>query len=107
MRVLDSRSTSSAQVLGQSCGQAEWTKTGSAARSRGIGRRVRRLGRQDRSYRPGPPITMRRASGFSARSQPQEAAGQAGGQHTRSEEHTSELQSLMRIPYAVFGLKKK
>src|SRR3546814_1085047 len=25
----------------------------------------------------------------------------------RSEEHTSELQSLMRIPYAVFGLKKK
>src|SRR3546814_6772418 len=25
----------------------------------------------------------------------------------RSEEHTSELQSLMRIPYAVFSLKKK
>src|SRR3546814_8674214 len=25
----------------------------------------------------------------------------------RSEEHTSELQSLMRNPYAVFGLKKK
>src|SRR3546814_5782544 len=25
----------------------------------------------------------------------------------RSEEHTSELQSLMRILYAVFGLKKK
>src|SRR3546814_3770564 len=25
----------------------------------------------------------------------------------RSEEHTSELQSLMRIPYAVFGLKKQ
>src|SRR3546814_4072611 len=25
----------------------------------------------------------------------------------RSEEHTSELQSLMRIPYAVCGLKKK
>src|SRR3546814_7150099 len=25
----------------------------------------------------------------------------------RSEEHTSELQSLMRIAYAVFGLKKK
>src|SRR3546814_1781132 len=27
--------------------------------------------------------------------------------HVRSEEHTSELQSLMRISYAVFGLKKK
>src|SRR3546814_1801603 len=29
------------------------------------------------------------------------------GQACRSEEHTSELQSLMRIPYAVFCLKKK
>src|SRR3546814_1371290 len=31
--------------------------------------------------------------------------GSAGG--ARSEEHTSELQSLMRISYAVFCLKKK
>src|SRR3546814_10057054 len=32
----------------------------------------------------------------------------AGAQHRhRSEEHTSELQSLMRISYAVFCLKKK
>src|SRR3546814_5166298 len=30
-----------------------------------------------------------------------------GDQHARSEEHTSELQSLMRISYAVFCLKKK
>src|SRR3546814_134766 len=30
-----------------------------------------------------------------------------GLQLTRSEEHTSELQSLMRISYAVFCLKKK
>src|SRR3546814_4527710 len=29
------------------------------------------------------------------------------GDHRRSEEHTSELQSLMRISYAVFCLKKK
>src|SRR3546814_7952361 len=29
------------------------------------------------------------------------------GQYDRSEEHTSELQSLMRISYAVFCLKKK
>src|SRR3546814_4360474 len=29
------------------------------------------------------------------------------GQSSRSEEHTSELQSLMRISYAVFCLKKK
>src|SRR3546814_1271632 len=30
-----------------------------------------------------------------------------GRHHERSEEHTSELQSLMRISYAVFCLKKK
>src|SRR3546814_2038685 len=38
------------------------------------------------------------------------AAGRAarrGGADPRSEEHTSELQSLMRISYAVFCLKKK
>src|SRR3546814_2933705 len=43
------------------------------------------------------------------------AAGEVQGQnsrasqcsHHRSEEHTSELQSLMRISYAVFCLKKK
>src|SRR3546814_9142771 len=31
----------------------------------------------------------------------------AASQENRSEEHTSELQSLMRISYAVFCLKKK
>src|SRR3546814_7293946 len=30
-----------------------------------------------------------------------------GGMYSRSEEHTSELQSLMRISYAVFCLKQK
>src|SRR3546814_6121468 len=37
------------------------------------------------------------------------ALGNAAGTETefRSEEHTSELQSLMRISYAVFCLKKK
>src|SRR3546814_5324549 len=45
---------------------------------------------------------------------PREPGGQQahGGDHQqrvvdRSEEHTSELQSLMRISYAVFCLKKK
>src|SRR3546814_4947961 len=32
---------------------------------------------------------------------------QGEAHHLRSEEHTSELQSLMRISYAVFCLKKK
>src|SRR3546814_9887611 len=34
-------------------------------------------------------------------------ADRVGGRPVRSEEHTSELQSLMRISYAVFCLKKK
>src|SRR3546814_6325560 len=34
-------------------------------------------------------------------------SGDGGGTAARSEEHTSELQSLMRISYAVFCLKKK
>src|SRR3546814_9065704 len=40
-----------------------------------------------------PAITAERENSFS--------------DHRRSEEHTSELQSLMRISYAVFCLKKK
>src|SRR3546814_2017203 len=35
------------------------------------------------------------------------ADGHGGRRARRSEEHTSELQSLMRISYAVFCLKKK
>src|SRR3546814_6836016 len=34
-------------------------------------------------------------------------ATEPGRHHDRSEEHTSELQSLMRISYAVFCLKNK
>src|SRR3546814_1811257 len=36
-----------------------------------------------------------------------EGAGRGAEGRVRSEEHTSELQSLMRISYAVFCLKKK
>src|SRR3546814_3391166 len=42
-----------------------------------------------------------RASGSHSR------RGAGDDRHLRSEEHTSELQSLMRISYAVFCLKKK
>src|SRR3546814_9576952 len=41
-----------------------------------------------------------------AQQRQREATGQCG-EEARSEEHTSELQSLMRISYAVFCLKKK
>src|SRR3546814_2344990 len=47
--------------------------------------------------------------GSDAASQAPEGVFLKSGAHprTRSEEHTSELQSLMRISYAVFCLKKK
>src|SRR3546814_7080342 len=49
------------------------------------------------------------ASGTSIENQPSSAdlASQPRSKPSRSEEHTSELQSLMRISYAVFCLKKK
>src|SRR3546814_10017573 len=46
-----------------------------------------------------------RIGGFSARYR--RAAPRKAGHSRRSEEHTSELQSLMRNSYAVFCLKKK
>src|SRR3546814_4866067 len=47
-----------------------------------------------------PPLPLRRAGELSG-------AHRAAAGEQRSEEHTSELQSLMRISYAVFCLKKK
>src|SRR3546814_8507227 len=44
---------------------------------------------------------------FRALSRSSSRARAEGVQVLRSEEHTSELQSLMRISYAVFCLKKK
>src|SRR3546814_4513303 len=51
-------------------------------------------------------IRRARALGFSIE-QVQELLKLADQKNIRSEEHTSELQSLMRISYAVFCLKKK
>src|SRR3546814_3063049 len=44
---------------------------------------------------------------FEGEAQDDSPGPDAGKQQSRSEEHTSELQSLMRISYAVFCLKKK
>src|SRR3546814_9903033 len=57
----------------------------------------------DRSWR-GKKATLRFSLISSSR---EEAEDAEGGDAGRSEEHTSELQSLMRISYAVFCLKKK
>src|SRR3546814_7926769 len=51
---------------------------------------------------PMPPATMQPATMPNGEPPPPGTVLQ-----TRSEEHTSELQSLMRISYAVFCLKKK
>src|SRR3546814_2079600 len=60
-----------------------------------------------------PPLSIRmayrrQAAGFHSRPLRQgRHPPVARTPHARSEEHTSELQSLMRISYAVFCLKKK
>src|SRR3546814_17444508 len=54
------------------------------------------------------PVRCRRAPRRCRRPAPAgRSAGPAARRRRRSEEHTSELQSLMRISYAVFCLKKK
>src|SRR3546814_8683828 len=50
-------------------------------------------------HRPQP------ARGAVRRRRPDRGGNRRGARHLRSEEHTSELQSLMRISYAVFCLK--
>src|SRR3546814_5938340 len=70
------------------------------------------LGRHQRADDPRPPDTARKDHIGAARrpvlrhcrADPQRLSGHGA---PRSEEHTSELQSLMRISYAVFCLKKK
>src|SRR3546814_4128250 len=57
------------------------------------------------------PAALEALAGATAGRRPWLAASTHDGEETacldRSEEHTSELQSLMRISYAVFCLKKK
>src|SRR3546814_7357487 len=54
-----------------------------------------------------PAATVRRDAQTDDDHQSSRHEGRADGASCRSEEHTSELQSLMRISYAVFCLKKK
>src|SRR3546814_4563376 len=62
-----------------------------------------------RSSRLSPASCRPRSHGVRARSSSSDKAWTSGSSALicRSEEHTSELQSLMRISYAVFCLKKK
>src|SRR3546814_1713875 len=64
-----------------------------------------------RGWLQGPYSCIRAPLGQSRANQSRQRKPQASRQdrnrYKRSEEHTSELQSLMRISYAVFCLKKK
>src|SRR3546814_9785625 len=55
----------------------------------------------------GLAATARTASSSSAPASTSAAVAAASAARGRSEEHTSELQALMRTPYADFRLKKK
>src|SRR3546814_2311690 len=71
---------------------------------------IRRPPRSTRTDTLFPYTTLFRSGFDSRRSQfnrASQALRQPGSTFKRSEEHTSELQSLMRISYAVFCLKKK
>src|SRR3546814_4904993 len=60
-----------------------------------------------RGYIPPLPRPRGRCPTRSLHIDHSETSGLASSGRRRSEEHTSELQSLMRISYAVFCLKKK
>src|SRR3546814_6192545 len=76
--------------------------------------RIRRPPRSTRTDTLFPYTTLFRSHASDFRTRSERCDGGAGfsfgvltGMTMRSEEHTSELQSLMRISYAVFCLKKK
>src|SRR3546814_3063353 len=59
------------------------------------------------SMGPGIGVMLTDAPSLSSRGSPVSTSGLSCGEPARSEEHTSELQSLIRNSYAVFCLKKK
>src|SRR3546814_12364880 len=83
----------SACFVGKRQGETTWLPSPRNRRLRSIRRRPRQ-----RSIRPGPISTCP----IPHRNRPRRQCHKV-----RSEEHTSELQSLMRISYAVFCLNKK
>src|SRR3546814_2640368 len=78
-----------------------------------VGERKERADLLDREAKPPAMSDESKAANIrSAVGAPSRGGAQGAGEETnilveRSEEHTSELQSLMRITYAVFCLKKK
>src|SRR3546814_4071125 len=71
----------------------------------GVARHARKISRRQRILAAAESGEARHPVGHRRPFAP--VSGRLLRQHKRSEEHTSELQSLMRISYAVFCLKKK
>src|SRR3546814_7279193 len=80
--------------------------TGDVGRGRG-GRERHGGEKEQRSLHAASPLTLPASSRRSASSSNGRSSSSHGWKPGRSEEHTSELQSLMRISYAVFCLQKK
>src|SRR3546814_9730404 len=76
-------------------------EVGLLRRARGVGGSPGRRGGDQ------PQKDCTRGSGGGGRQRPPRRRARAVRRQERSEEHTSELQSLMRISYAVFCLKNK
>src|SRR3546814_5564788 len=103
-RLCPKNATAGARALGGGAGRfslslATWPIAGGTAH--GAGR-----GEQAATAAAGPLQASRRVAA-AARAAAPKLHAQPGCCAGRSEEHTSELQSLMRISYAVFCLKKK
>src|SRR3546814_1042143 len=92
--------------------QSTRTRDAISARRSGLGRAYRRRARPGEELAAhglrffGPVRQLCGGAGLAIGPRHDRAMGCAG-RPARSEEHTSELQSLMRISYAVFCLKKK
>src|SRR3546814_6929705 len=96
-RLISVFSASSGSVGAEGEGGAESDGAGAGALGISVGRSVG-------AAVTALPLTAPRSS---APSSPHPARSNGTTGHNRSDEHTSELQSLMRISYAVFCLKKK
>src|SRR3546814_10433655 len=110
MRISDWSSDVCSSDLRSPCRHAAWLSLSAAsgkAEGRRAGGRMRRPARRSLTVKARSERFM--VWQFSAASLPQPSASsfKSVALLSRSEEHTSELQSLMRISYAVFCLKKK
>src|SRR3546814_10292880 len=95
---------SCARIVPNPPGEAPMTATGLAAKTRGMSAGGREA--QSIAFLNTPGILLL-YSGVASSSPSALAIASFRSATDRSEEHTSELQSLMRISYAVFCLKKK